>query len=107
MAVLPCTQCPKCGLWNQFTVKKCECGANLSGCRLKMIDVNKLSVMEYGDIQENLAYYGQICPKCGAISFTADTRKRHRVCGSCKDGAIAAVHPVYYLDLPLKQGGKV
>jgi len=100
MAIIPCTQCPDCGLWNQCTVQQCECGADLRNRKVVMTDVANLSALEYGDIQKNPAIYGQICPKCGKVAFTSSPRKRKMNCPSCGADAISNFRPVYYLDLP-------
>ena len=100
MAVIPCTRCLSCGLWNQSTLKQCRCGADLRQCRPVMTDVSKLTIEEYGNIQDTLRIYGQICPKCQAVAFTEHPRLRNLVCPHCGSDAIAAFRPIHYLDIP-------
>lgn len=102
MNMLPCTKCPnpKCGLVNQCTETKCECGMDLSRCSVIMTDISKLTHMELGKISRDKAVYGQICPCCGNVVYTVSPRLRKTLCPGCGSERIAAFRPIHYLDIP-------
>lgn len=100
MPVIPCTQCPDCGLWNQFSVTQCECGADLRKCKVIPTEITRLSPLEYGVIDQNAAAYVQRCGKCRGIAYTTSPKRRHSTCPHCGSDVIARFRPIYYLDLP-------
>lgn len=93
-----CKRCPKCGLFNDFTIEKCECGKELNNIGAKFVNINELSPEQYGKIDVSLRVYVQKCSACGALNYTDDPSNPVRVCYNCHKTRIAAIVPVEYRD---------
>lgn len=99
MSKLPCKQCRECGLYNDFSVSVCKCGADIGGIVPKIIDIAELKDTECGKISEKNSFYIQKCSKCGAESYTFDKDKRVARCYCCNTGRIARSTPVLYEEI--------
>lgn len=91
---IPCKKCPQCGLYNDFTVEKCECGKKLGSIEAQFVDTDELSPEEYGEINTFLNVYVQKCSACGALNYTEDPSNPVKVCYNCHKTRIAAIAPV-------------
>lgn len=95
-----CRKCPKCGLFNDFTVITCECGENLWDPTIKVQSIDKLQLSPelVGEIDSSLHAYVQKCPRCGTENFTDSPDRRVTRCYSCSKTQIANVIPIEYAD---------
>lgn len=95
---IPCKKCPKCGLFNDFTIEECECGKKLNNVKAQFIDTELISSEMYGDIDTTLKVYVQKCSACGAESYTNNPANRVKICYNCHKQRIATIDPVEYVD---------
>ena len=98
MSRIPCKKCPQCGLYNDFTVEKCECEKTLNSIGAQFVNTDELSPEEYGEIDTSLKVYVQKCSACGALNFTDDPSNPVKVCYNCHKTRIAAIVPVEYVE---------
>jgi len=95
---IPCKKCPQCGLFNDFTIEKCECGNKLNSVGAQFIDADELSPEQYGEIDTSVKIYVQKCSACGAVNYTNNPGKPVRVCYNCHKTRIAAITPVEHIE---------
>ena len=95
---IPCKKCPQCGLFNDFTVEKCECGKKLNNVESQFIDTELISPELYGDIDTTLKVYVQKCSACGAVNYTNNPASPVKICYNCHKTRIATIVPMEYVD---------
>ena len=91
---IPCKKCPQCGLFNDFTIKECECGKTLNSIEARFIDTDKLFPEQRGEIDTSLKVYVQKCAACGALNYTDSPDHRVKMCYNCHKTRVAAVVPI-------------
>lgn len=89
-----CRQCPQCGLFNDFSVKECECGEYLYNVGVQFIDKHEVHPEQLGEIDISLKAYVQKCSACGALNYTDDPSHPVKVCYNCHKTRIATITPV-------------
>lgn len=98
MSRIPCKKCPQCGIYNDFTIEKCECGKDLSNIEAKFIDTADIAPEEYGEIDTSRKVYVQKCSACGALNYTDALSNPLKRCYKCHKTRIAEIIPVEYRD---------
>lgn len=93
-----CRQCPKCRLFNDFSVKECECGENLNSVEAQFVDKHKIPPEQLGEVNSSLRAYVQKCSACGALNYTDDPECRVKVCYNCHKARVAMVTPIECID---------
>jgi len=93
-----CKKCSQCGLFNDFTIEKCECGQKSNNIAAQFIDTDELSPEQYGEINTSLKAYVQKCSACGALNYTDNPTNPVRVCYNCNKTRIATISPVEFIE---------
>lgn len=102
MRKVACTVCPNCGLYNDISVRKCECGRDLQHVPQVLTD-EKIPLEKFGEISSHRAFYIQKCPACGTVNLTADYEKRVTECFNCHKKRISAIEPTLYVEEEVKE----
>lgn len=98
MGKIPCKKCRRCGLYHDFSVAVCACGAELGNLPPALTEVADISPAQRGEINEALVCYVQKCSACGALNFTTDPAARVKVCFNCHKTRVASIEPIEYAD---------
>ena len=101
MSTIPCKKCPSCGLYHDLTVTICdECGSNIKDVPAIPIDVDSITVEEFGQIEVDgsLPVFVQKCPRCGSLNFTPNPEEPVKRCYNCHKVSIASIVPAEYIN---------
>ncbi len=75
-------KCPKCGLYNDITVEKCECGEDITRICAEEVKTD-IGPDLWGNINENLEILVQECPRCGKKNYTVAAQSPISQCMYC------------------------
>jgi hypothetical protein len=99
MRKIPCRLCPKCNIYHDVSVLKCdECESDLSEINIVLLDKSEIPFEQLGDIDENREFYVQKCSGCGALNYSYKENSPVVSCFNCHRTRVASVERKLFID---------